>query len=64
MPTCWQMQVFYFPVIFSLLIQSMNTDNILFTALDILVNHKIIHYIANNYDTLKVQVKAKQQKNL
>jgi uncharacterized membrane-anchored protein YitT (DUF2179 family) len=64
MPTCWQMQVFYFPVIFSLLIQSMNTDNILFTALDILVNHKRIHYIANNYDTLKVQVKAKQQKNL
>jgi hypothetical protein len=42
----------------------MNTDNILFTALDILVNHKRIHYIANNYDTLKVQVKAKQQKNL
>jgi hypothetical protein len=42
----------------------MNADNILFIALDIFFNQMRINYVGNNFNTLKVQVKAKQQKNI
>ena len=62
--TCWQMQVFNFPVNFRTF-QPINSvyeyRQHAFSAFDILLTHKRIHYVANNYDTLKVQVKAKQQ---